>query len=81
MWHDMMFTLLTVAVSSLQLTVPFAIALALLIAAVKGSMVAGVFMHLTSEKKIIYGTIVLTFVLLIGLLVLPTWGHFDRPKF
>jgi len=45
----MVFTVITVAVSGLHLAVPIAITVALIIAATKGSMVAGVFMHLSHE--------------------------------
>ena len=46
------FTLITVAVSTLHLPLAAAIAVALLIASVKGSLVAGWFMHLRSDRKV-----------------------------
>jgi hypothetical protein len=48
-----------------------AVALALLVATVKGSLVACYFMHLISEKKLIYAVLVLTAVFFIVLLALP----------
>ena len=49
----MALTLITVAISYLHLPTPMAIAVALLVATVKGSLVACYFMHLISEKKLI----------------------------
>jgi cytochrome c oxidase subunit 4 len=71
-------TVVTVAVSYLHLDVKWAIAVALLIATLKGSLVAGYFMHLISEKKLIYATLLLTLVFFIALMVLPTSGYQDR---
>ena len=50
----MVLTVVTVAVSRLELSVPLAIALGLFIAAVKAGLVACYFMHLISEKKLIH---------------------------
>jgi caa(3)-type oxidase subunit IV len=54
------FTVITVAVNQVHLAVPFAVTVALLIAAIKGSMVGAVFMHLNNEKRWIYGSLLLT---------------------
>lgn len=67
----MALTLITVAVSYVQLAVPLAITVALLIAIVKGSLVASVFMHLSNEKKLIYSSLLLTVVFFLVLLALP----------
>ena len=67
----LVFTGLTVAANKFHLAVPAAITLALIIATIKGSMVASVFMHLNHEKKWIYGTLLLTVVFFIVLLFLP----------
>src|SRR6185436_18968649 len=53
------FTIITVAVNQVHLAVPLAITVALIIATMKGSMVAAVFMHLSHEKKWIYGSLLL----------------------
>jgi caa(3)-type oxidase subunit IV len=55
----MLFTIITVAASRFRLAVPIAITIALIIAAMKGSMVAAVFMHLSHEKRLVYGTLLL----------------------
>ena len=54
------FTGITVAVNQVHLAIPLAITVALIIATIKGSMVASVFMHLSHEKKWIYGALILT---------------------
>ncbi len=66
-------TVLTVGVSYLKLPLALAIAVALSIAAVKSSLVAAFFMHLVSEKKIIYGILALAFCFFIVLLLYPSW--------
>ena len=67
----MALTLITVAISYLHLPLPIAITVALLVATVKGSLVACYFMHLISEKKLIYAVLALTAVFFVALLVLP----------
>jgi cytochrome c oxidase subunit 4 len=71
----MALTVITVAVSYLHLPPPMAITVALLVAAVKGSLVACYFMHLISEKKLIYGVLLLTAVFFAALLALPAFTH------
>jgi len=73
----MIFTVITVTASRFHLAVPVAITIALIIAAMKGSMVAAVFMHLSHEKRWIYGTLLLTAVFFIGLLLLPLFTSLD----
>ena len=67
----MVLTIVTVAISYLDLSVPIAVTVALFVAIVKGSLVAGYFMHLVSEKKVIYAVLVLTVAFFIALLALP----------
>ncbi len=77
----MAFTVITVAASSFHFSVPFAITVALIIAGMKGAMVAGVFMHLSHEKQAIYGTLLLTVVFLLVLLFLPIFTYLDRVEY
>ena len=58
----------------LKLPVHYAIAVALAIAACKGFLVAGFFMHLLTEKKVVYGVLVLT-VFFFAMLVWAPWQH------
>jgi cytochrome c oxidase subunit 4 len=67
----LVFTAITVAANQIHLAVPVAITIALIIATMKGSMVASIFMHLSHEKKWIYGALLLTVVFFIVLLFVP----------
>ena len=60
-----------IACYGLKLPVHDAIAVALVIASLKAFLVAGFFMHLLSEKKLIYSILVLTVVFFAALLWLP----------
>ena len=71
----MVLTIITVAVSYLHLPVAGAVTVALLVATIKGSLVACYFMHLVSEKKLIYAVLVLTVVFFVALLALPAVTH------
>jgi caa(3)-type oxidase subunit IV len=73
----MIFTILTVTASRFHFAVPIAITIALVIAAMKGSMVAGVFMHLNHERQWIYGALILTFAFFLVLLFLPLLTSLD----
>jgi cytochrome c oxidase subunit 4 len=74
----MAFTVITVIASRFHFAIPIAITVALVIAILKGSMVAGVFMHLTQEKRAIYGALLLTFVFFIVLLFIPVLTNLDH---
>ncbi|MES1254239.1 MAG: cytochrome C oxidase subunit IV family protein [Acidobacteriota bacterium] len=73
----LVFTALTVGVSGFHATVPVAIGVALVIATMKGSMVAGVFMHLSHERRWIYGSLILTVVFFVVLLFIPLFTSLD----
>lgn len=64
-------TIITVAVSYLELPTAGAVLVAMLIATIKGSLVACFFMHLISEKKLIYSVLILTVLFFIGLMTVP----------
>ena len=65
-------TILTVYVAHLHLPIAIAVFVALLIATTKGSLVAAFFMHLTHEKKLILGALVLVIFFFLILLFSPT---------
>jgi cytochrome c oxidase subunit 4 len=80
---------LTVGVSYVHFGVAMAVTVALIIATVKGSLVASFFMHLSHERKTIYGILLLTLVffacmmaLFIGAFHDPIFGtqHLDRAE-
>ena len=78
----MALTIITVAISRLHLPVPIAVTVALLVAIIKGSLVACYFMHLISEKKLIYAVLALTVVFFVALLGLPSRrpSRFPQPR-
>jgi len=67
----MVLTIVTVAISRYHFPVPIAVTMALIVAIVKGSLVACYFMHLVSEKKLIYAVLALTAAFFVALLALP----------
>lgn len=68
-------TALTVwACYGLKAPVHWAILIALAIACTKGFLVAGFFMHLLSEKKLIYSVLILT-VFFFAVLLWGPWNH------
>jgi len=67
----MVLTIITVAISRFHLPVAYAVTIALLVATIKGSLVACYFMHLISEKKLIIAVLALTAVFFVALLTLP----------
>ena len=71
----MALTIITVGISYLHLPIGWAVTAALLVATIKGSLVACYFMHLISEKKLIYAVLVLTAVFFVVLLALPAITH------
>jgi cytochrome c oxidase subunit 4 len=56
------------------------IAVALFIASIKAFLVAGYFMHLLSEKKMIYSMLAITVVFFFALGTLTIWSSNDMPK-
>jgi cytochrome c oxidase subunit 4 len=71
----MVLTIVTVAISRVHLPVGTAVTLALIVATIKGSLVACYFMHLISEKKLIYAVLILTVAFFVPLLALPVLTH------
>ena len=64
-------TVVTVGISYLHLPTGFAIALAMVVATVKAGLVAGYFMHLISEEKVILWVLLLCGAFLFVLFILP----------
>jgi caa(3)-type oxidase subunit IV len=69
-------TIVTVAIAQLHLPTWQAITLALAVATVKGSLVAAFFMHLVTERKLIYAVLVMT-LFFFGVLMWGPWHHRD----
>ncbi len=68
-------TVITVAVSYLDLSVTMAVIVAMIIATIKGSLVAAVFMHLISERVAVYATLALCAVFFFMLFMIPVFTH------
>lgn len=73
----MALTVITVVVSTFHLNITAAVIAALCIATIKGSLVAGYFMHLISEKKVIYLVLIITVVFFVALMFLPIFSESD----
>ena len=71
----MVLTIVTVAISRFHLPIPIAGTVALIVATIKGGLVACYFMHLISEKKLIFAVLALTIVFFAALLALPVVTH------
>jgi cytochrome c oxidase subunit 4 len=67
-------TLITVWISYFHLPTWQAVTLALIVATIKGSLVAAFFMHLISERKLIYAVLVVT-IFFFGMMI---WGPFHH---
>ena len=71
-------TIVTVGLSYLHLPPFWAITFALIVATVKGSLVACYFMHLISERAIIFWVLIICLIFFAHLLLLPvaTSSHY-----
>jgi cytochrome c oxidase subunit 4 len=67
----MALTVITVWVGYQHLPIGQAVAVALVIASIKGGLVASYFMHLISERKLIYAVLASTVALFVVLLLVP----------
>ena len=75
-------TVITVAANfMLHLSVGATIALALFIASIKGSLVACYFMHLISERKLIYWVLAFTVINFFGMLLIPLLTESDKIRY
>lgn len=71
-------TIVTVLASRIDIGMAGGIILALIIASVKGTLVAGVFMHLFSDKrKIVYVVLIYTGIFLLVLFLLTALSYGD----
>jgi cytochrome c oxidase subunit IV len=73
----MVLTIVTVAIPRFHFPVPIAVSVALIVATIKGALVACYFMHLISEKKLIYAVLALTVVFFAALIALPVFTVSD----
>lgn len=75
----MVLTAITVGLSLLHMTVVLAVAAAMIVATVKGSLVASYFMHLKDERPAIYWILILTAIFFVCIMALPLLTYLDQP--
>lgn len=73
----MVATVITVSVSYMRLAIFLAVSVALVVATVKGSLVAAYFMHLKSEKPAIFWLLILTAGFWVLLMFIPVLTYLD----
>ena len=73
-------TIVTVGVSYLHLSFVAGVILAMIIASVKGGLVAAYFMHLIDEKKVIYWILGLTVFFFVVLMSVPALWEANSPS-
>jgi cytochrome c oxidase subunit 4 len=71
-------TVVTVAVGYLHLPIVPALMVALFIALIKGGLVASYFMHLISEKRVIFLILMITVGFFVVMFVLMPWALTDQ---
>jgi cytochrome c oxidase subunit 4 len=64
-------TVVTVALSYLQLSTAYAITVAMVVATVKAGLVASYFMHLITEERVIHWILALTIAFFVTLMLIP----------
>lgn len=74
----MVLTIITVGVSYVHLPVAAAVTVALIVATIKGSLVALYFMHLSNERKVIYWVLTLTVIFFVFLMFVPLFTNSDK---
>jgi len=71
-------TVVTVAVSYLDLSIGMAVVVAMIVASVKGTLVAAYFMHLLDERSTIYWMLALTVFFFAVLMIVPAGAVADH---
>jgi len=71
-------TVITVAASYVHFQTSITITIALFIATLKAGLVASYFMHLISEKKLIYNILIITAVFFFAMMFLVLTAYLDR---
>jgi len=76
----LVFTVLTVGASYLKVGVTLGVIVALIIASIKGYLVACNFMHLSSEKRVVYFVLLIAVVFFIAMITIFTFSHYSLPE-
>ena len=73
-------TIVTVGLNYMHFeSMTLTISIAMFVATIKAGLVACYFMHLISERKLIYGILAFTVFFFLGLMCLTLWAHADPP--
>lgn len=73
-------TVVTVGLNYLHFeSLAITVGIAMFVATIKGGLVAGHFMHLTAEKKLIYIVLAFTVFFVVSLMALTIWAMGDVP--
>lgn len=73
-------TVITVLASNLKIGIIFGVTVALIIATVKGSLVARNFMHLKSEQNLVYMVLTLAALFFAAMMILILASYFNNPE-
>ena len=73
-------TVITVGVAYIHMPIVPALIVALIVASIKAGLVAGYFMHLIGEKKLIHSTLILTLVLFIAMVAIFLFAYYDQAQ-
>jgi len=73
-------TIVTVLVGFMHVNIVLGVAVALVIATIKSSLVVSFFMHLISEKKLIYQAMITTMLLFVTMVILFIVSYYDLPQ-
>ena len=71
-------TMITVMAANVHLGIILGIIVAIMIATIKGTLVAGYFMHLFAERRLIYGILALTAVFIVVMIGLLLFSYGDQ---
>lgn len=71
-------TVITVLAAGVKTGIILGITIAIIIATIKGSLVAGYFMHLLNERKLIYQVLILTGVFILVMVGLFLFAYGDQ---
>ena len=74
----MVLTIITVLIARVHLPIHLAVTVAMLVAGIKGTLVACYFMHLISERKLIYWVLGFTVINFFGMLLIPLLTESDK---
>jgi cytochrome c oxidase subunit 4 len=73
-------TVITVLASNFKIGITFGVVVALIVATVKGALVARNFMHLKSEQNLVYLVLILAAIFFASMMFLIVISYFNVPE-